>query len=373
MTEKAASERASTAAILFFTESLKLIFSSLLLLGEHRFSFVDTLQVIGGSLQNPQESFKLAIPAIVFAIQNGLLQIGSAHLSAALWQVTYQCKILVTAFFSVVLLQKSIKRAQWLAIAIMAFGIAAVQLSDAKEEKQASMANAAEQNVAKGLIVMLIACCCSGFASVYTELIFKNVGSDSSQKKASVWLQNMQLAFFTMLITLFTFGVGIIMSSQQSADVDFSLLRGFTPKVWIMAVNNAVGGLLVALVIKHADNILRGFAGAFATVASTIIAVFAFDFVLSATFGVGTVMVLGSALMYGGVIKIPGDWWNSELRLFETSSYKAVATTEVSAPQDDDKTPMSESKDSAEKAKNFDATESEMPGNNLVNVIGHKH
>lgn len=32
-----------------------------------------------------------------------------------------------------------------------------------------------------------------------------------------------------------------------------------------MILNNAIGGLLVALVIKHADNILRGFATALVT------------------------------------------------------------------------------------------------------------
>ncbi len=33
---------------------------------------------------------------------------------------------------------------------------------------------------------------------------------------------------------------------------------GYTPFVWYVVVLNATGGLLVALVIKYADNILKG-------------------------------------------------------------------------------------------------------------------
>ena len=48
---------------------------------------------------------------------------------------------------------------------------------------------------------------------------------------------------------------------------------GFTTAVWIMVVNNAVGGLCVAFVIKHADNILKGFACGLATIIATIASV----------------------------------------------------------------------------------------------------
>merc|ERR1712232_202340 len=107
-------------------------------------------------------------------------------------------------------------------------------------------------------------------------------------------------------------------------------------KQWVLAVNNAVGGLLVALVIKHADSLLRGFASAIATIISAVAAVFCFGFQLAPSFAAGTLLVIGATLLYGNVIKVPGDWWNSELKMLSAATvapekaapdYLPVATT----------------------------------------------
>ena len=44
---------------------------------------------------------------------------------------------------------------------------------------------------------------------------------------------------------------------------------------------NATGGLLVAVVVKYADNILKGFACSLAIIFSSIISIFLFGFQLS--------------------------------------------------------------------------------------------
>merc|ERR1712072_523258 len=111
--------------------------------------------------------------------------------------------------------------------------------------------------------------------------------------------------------------------------------------VWTMVVNNAVGGLIVALVIKYADNILRGFATALATILATVGAVLCFGFVLHASFGAGTLVVLGSTLLYGNILKLPGDWWNSESEIcsamrasYVKGSAQGYMQVEQSAPVD---------------------------------------
>ena len=60
--------------------------------------------------QKPGDTLRLGIPALLYFIQNYCLQLASANLPAALFQVTYQGKTLVVAFCSVVLLQKRLKR-----------------------------------------------------------------------------------------------------------------------------------------------------------------------------------------------------------------------------------------------------------------------
>jgi len=253
-------------------------------------------------------------------LQNALLQWSASHLSAALFQVTYQGKILVTAGFMVVFMKKPIMRAQWLAIAIMGMGIAVVQVSDSKEAKQKSMGNASEQSVVRGLLMLLVACCCSGFACVYTEMVFKQVGVASAEKNKSLWLQNMQMATFSMILMCITFFGGTLYSMGFTAAPETdggssTLFRGFTGRTCALVVNNAVGGLLVALVIKCADNILRGFSSAVATINSCILSVFCFGFVIGGHFVVGTAMVIVSTLLYGSILPLRGRWWNSEPQL----------------------------------------------------------
>lgn len=307
-TGAAASERYSTGVAVCTFELIKLA-ASLILIGVEEGSAFKIAGVVRREIiQKPADTLKLGIPALLYFIQNYCLQLASANLPAALFQVTYQGKTLVVAFCSVVLLQKRLKRSMWLAIALMGSGIAVVQMTSAKENKQGAMANAAEQNVMMGMVFVLIGCFCSGFAGVYFEKMMKG------GKKVSMWVKNAQLASFSVLI-----GVLTVMAKGLDKDPSTGLSRpiyyGFTTPVWIMVFNNALGGLCVAFVIKHADNILKGFACALATILATLVSVPLFGFELKPTFFVGMIVVLGSTFLYGGTIKISkqaGDYWDSE-------------------------------------------------------------
>merc|ERR1739848_179002 len=104
---------------LMWTEGLKLFLSCCLIVAEEGYSPSRASAVLNDEvIRKPQDTLALAIPAILYAIQNCCLQWSTSNLPAALFQVTYQGKILVTALFSVILLQKKLLRAQWLAIAL---------------------------------------------------------------------------------------------------------------------------------------------------------------------------------------------------------------------------------------------------------------
>ena len=263
-TETSAENRYDTATSVMMAECIKLCLSLILVFCEESCSLKRTFGVIDSEiLKKPKDTLKLGVPALLYFIQNQCLQVASANLPAAVFQVMYQGKTLVVALCSVVLLQKELTRARWLAIFIMGSGLAVVQLAKAEEKSQSSMANADEQSLVKGLMMVLIGCFCSGFAGVYFEKMMKKVtpGSKSTndgvpRKPPSMWVRNAQLAFFTIVIgflQMMTLGSTNSSSSSQRA----SILHGFTTKVWIMVINNAVGGLCVAFVIKYADNILK--------------------------------------------------------------------------------------------------------------------
>eukprot|EP00435_Cladocopium_sp_Y103_P011798 s4565_g3.t1 len=297
-----AEDRFSTTVSIGCQEALKLFMSFGLAMLEFGSC---TAAVAAVCAVKPGDSLRLAVPALLFVLQNAAMQLATVHLPAALFQVLWQGKTLVMAALSVLLLDKRLMRSSWLAICFMAVGIAVVQLSQSKEGKQASMANASEQQPALGLLLVLGGCLCSGFAAIYLEMLVKQRGRTV---RTSMWVQNMQLAFYSLLLTSTSTACSMKPVSLGNA----GLFRGFSFSVWIMIVNNAIGGLLVALVIKHADNILRGFATALATVLTTIGSVICFGFEIHISFFIGSFLVLGSSLLYGGALKMPGEWWNED-------------------------------------------------------------
>ena len=93
---------------------------------------------------------------------------------------------------------------------------------------------------------------------------------------------------------------------MKDADVALSkgLLVGFTPLVWTVVFIQAAGGLIVAVVVKYADSVLKVFAASFSIVASCFVSVFLFDFRPNFSFMMGTVFVCLSIVMYSRPDKV---------------------------------------------------------------------
>ncbi len=76
----------------------------------------------------PLDTIKVAVPALIYVIQNNLQYVAISNLDAATFQVTYQLKILTPALFSVVMLGRSLTRLKWISLVILFAGVALVQL-----------------------------------------------------------------------------------------------------------------------------------------------------------------------------------------------------------------------------------------------------
>merc|ERR1712098_471393 len=194
-----------------------------------------------------------------------------------------------TAMFAVTMLGKKLHATQWISLVLLVAGVAMVQLSDVKEVKVADT----EQSKFIGFSAALAACILSGFAGVYFEKILK--GSD-----ISVWRRNVQLALLSVPLGLLT---TYLTDGDKIADNGF--FHGYNNFVWFTVSQNALGGLLVAVVVKYADNILKGFACSLAIIITCVASIFIFDFSLSLQFTVGAACVIGSIFLYGYVPKPP--------------------------------------------------------------------
>lgn len=198
--------------------------------------------------------------------------------------MTYQLKILTTAFFAVVILRRSLRSTQWGALILLVIGVVLVQLAQSSES---ALPSGREQNHLLGFSAALSACFLSGFAGIYFEKILK--GSD-----ISVWMRNIQLSLLSLpfgLITCFL-NDGETLKKQ-------GFFFGYDAFVYYLVVLQAGGGLIVAMVVKYADNILKGFATSLAIIISCVASIYLFDFNLTFQFSLGALFVICSIFLYG--------------------------------------------------------------------------
>ncbi|KAK9679125.1 Nucleotide-sugar transporter [Popillia japonica] len=204
-------------------------------------------------------------------------------------QVTYQMKILTTAMFAVIILNKQLLKTQWFSLVTLVLGVVLVQLAHTSE--QITVGHGPQQNKLIGFSAALSACCLSGFAGIYFEKMLK--GSD-----ISVWMRNVQLSLCSL-----PFGLLTCFITDNTVIKEKGFFFGYDKFILYLILLQAGGGLIVAVVVKYADNILKGFATSLAIVISCVASVYIFNFQLTFQFSVGALFVIFSIFLYGYVPK----------------------------------------------------------------------
>ena len=191
-------ERYLSSTAVLFAEVLKLIISVTLCYivdCDAKFSkFLETCKE--EFIVNKGDWLKLTIPSLLYTLQNSLQYFSMSQLSAPVFQVLYQMKIVTTAIFSVVILSRRITGLQWLSIVALSGGVALVQLSQSEDSSsdKSGAASVVSSNSFLGFISVICGCLTSGFAGVYFEMVLK-------QSKASIWVRNIQLSAIGIIIS----------------------------------------------------------------------------------------------------------------------------------------------------------------------------
>uniref|UniRef100_A0A182IZ71 UDP-N-acetylglucosamine transporter n=1 Tax=Anopheles atroparvus TaxID=41427 RepID=A0A182IZ71_ANOAO len=246
-------------------------------------------------VKQPVDTIKICVPSLLYIIQNNLLYVSASHLDAATYQVTYQLKILTTAVFAVLILRRRLLPTQWAALVFLVVGVASVQLANsgsdnavpAATRQQTISSGNGDQNRLVGFSAALGACFLSGLAGIYFEKMLK--GAD-----ISIWMRNIQLSLLSL-----PFGLLTCFVNDGAALTARGFFFGYDAFVYYLIVLQAVGGLIVAVVVKYADNILKGFATSLAIIISCVASIYLFEFHLSLQFTVGAALVIGSIFLYG--------------------------------------------------------------------------
>jgi UDP-sugar transporter A1/2/3 len=165
-------------------------------------------------------------------------------------------------------------------------GVTVVQSDNHKSDSDAPHPETGLGYQTLGFLAVVAAAFTSGFCGVYQQKILQ-------AGKTNMWVRNAQMG-----LTSVTLGVISTIVKDRQAIQERGFFQGYTKLVWTVIVIQAVGGLNVAFILKYADNILKGFAAAFSTVASCVLEMAIMHFRPTATFLLGGALINVAAYCY---------------------------------------------------------------------------
>ncbi|KAJ5476723.1 hypothetical protein N7475_002452 [Penicillium sp. IBT 31633x] len=278
------------------------------------------------------DSWKLAIPACLDVFSNSLLYIALSNLRAADFQITFQLKFLATAIFGLMLLKRSIPPRKWGLLLLLVVGVALVHIPDASPEqmlqddqanhhfprsleewkavrqgagsgsslhKRSATYEGIEEDILTadpqlnptiGLLATIGASFASGLASIYFEKVLKD-----SSNHISLWVRNVQLAVYSVFPALF---IGIVFRDGEKIAED-GFFQGYNWAVWSTIIIQALGGIVSAFYVSHAQKDARSLATTANIVLSILGSIWLFDFEVTASFFLGSAAVLVATHYYG--------------------------------------------------------------------------
>lgn len=218
------------------------------------------------------------------------------------------------------MLDRRLSNTKWTALAILTIGIALVVLPENAFHQllgweqvltEQEMNKIGNQSNAKGLVSVLAACVLSGIAGVYFEKIVKTViphKDDIKENKMDhflydsehalkiqLWIRNIQLSIFSVIL-----GGVFVVGLQDGTNIwRDGFFQNYSIMTWIVIFIQAGGGLIVGLVVRYADNILKGFATSISIILSSIVSYWLFQFEVSIAFGLGALLVVYATYLYG--------------------------------------------------------------------------
>jgi solute carrier family 35 (UDP-sugar transporter), member A1/2/3 len=233
--------------LLLVVELIKFTFSCLMI------TLNQNIQLLIAEIQRyPMSNLRYSVPALLYSAQNYLIFIAVRRLNVPTFQITYQLRILYTAFFAHIMIGKTHTRRQLCALMMLTAGVILLHSE--------AITTFVKFDII-GIITTLIAALLSSFAGVYIEKIMKD--KSNTDKFTGMIIRQWQLGLFTIPINIASLWiVGGVHNPFENFDNKY---------IWCIIICSSIGGILVATMICYADSIIK----CFATSVSIIICGFA--------------------------------------------------------------------------------------------------
>ena len=202
--------------------------------------------------------FFMVIPATLYVIQNNLNFYALRGLTPAVFVVTAQLKIVTSAFFSAVLLNKKLNTRKVMAITLLLVGITTVHLEEGNSSSRAQAPPSQPKPLA--FAALLAAVSISGLAGALLEKTFTTGNS-------SIWVKNAFLSAFSLPFAAFIAARDMFLKKPPT------LFSGYDSVVCVVVTLHAIGGLLTAAVMRHAGVVAKCFAVSLSIVICVLIGI----------------------------------------------------------------------------------------------------
>ena len=234
---------------------------------------------------------RVMVPAAVYNCQQVLEFVALSKLEAHVFSVLVQTKLLTTALFCVLIMGKQLRRVQLIALVLLMVGVILAKMKDG----EAGVIGSFDSDGTVGALATLGIATLSGFAAVYTEMVLKRGKLVAHGAGGADMLAYMQI--YMASASLVTMGAFALVRDAPTI-IEHGLWYGFDGAAVLAVVSSALGGLIVAAVLKYADSVLKGYATAASVILTGVLSAIFFGTVLDTHFFLAVVTVTCSISLY---------------------------------------------------------------------------
>lgn len=292
----------SPISVNFLTEVAKVLFALVMLLLQARQQKVGEKPLLSIStfVQAARNNVLLAVPALLYAINNYLKFTMQLYFNPATVKMLSNMKVLVIAVLLKIIMRRRFSIIQWEALALLLIGISVNQLRSLPEGT-----TALGLPVATGAYVCtLIFVTVPSMASVFNEYALK------SQYETSIYLQNLFLYGYG---AIFNF-LGIVGTAIFVGPSSFDILQGHSKATMLLIANNAAQGILSSFFFKYADTILKKYSSTVATIFTGIASAALFGHTLTVNFLLGiSIVFISMHQFFSPLAKVKDEQQNGKL------------------------------------------------------------
>lgn len=294
----------SPISVNFLTELAKVFFAIVMLLFQARHQKVGEKPLLSIStfVQAARNNVLLAIPALLYAVNNYLKFIMQLYFNPATVKMLSNLKVLVIAVLLKVVMKRKFSIIQWEALALLLIGISVNQLRSLPEGSTALGLTVATSAYVYTLIFVTV----PSMASVFNEYALK------SQFDTSIYLQNIFLYGYGALFNLLGILITVIIKGPSS----FDILQGHSKATMLLILNNAAQGILSSFFFKYADTILKKYSSTVATIFTGIASAALFGHTLTINFMLGiSIVFISMHQFFSPIAKVKEETENGAVEM----------------------------------------------------------